>query len=204
MDRELKLAITKMHEQSDQLTEFVDVTRAQVGEIMERIRVESSQRTAADDELNQRLSTLRKDTQATQDQADATTVSLNSLSKVVGNGQERIAALELLTKQLADSKCENSEFLDNMKRLDDFMETLDTRVSETKNLCLKLDNYLFKYLPVRTQSVVGDTLRACLTGVERRRHELYDNDKIQLLYQLILEDDGGGSLIEKEIIHLNE
>lgn len=61
MDRELKLAVNKMHEQSDQLTEFVDVTRAQVGEIMERIRVESSQRTAADDELNQRLSALRKD-----------------------------------------------------------------------------------------------------------------------------------------------
>lgn len=91
-----------------------------------------------------------------------------------------------------------------MKRLDDFMALLDTRVSDTKNLCLKLDNYLFKYLPVRTQTVVGDTLRACLTGVERRRHELYDNDKIQLLYQLILDDDGEGSLIEREIIHLNE
>lgn len=93
-----------------------------------------------------------------------------------------------------------------MRRLDEQMAVFDTRVSETQNLCLKLDMYLYKYLPVRTQSVVGDTLRACLTGVERRRHELYDNDKIALLYQLILQDDGesGASLIEREIIHLNE
>lgn len=73
------------------------------------------------------------------------------------------------------------------------MYDLDKKVNSTNNLCLKLDNYLFKYLPVRTQITIGDTLRACLTGVERRRHELYDNDKIQLLYQLILEDDGKGS-----------
>ena len=67
---------------------------------------------------------------------------------------------------------------------------MDQKVNETRNLCLKLDSYLLKYLPVRLQITIGDTLRSCLTGPERRRHELYDTDKIQLLYEVILNDDG--------------
>lgn len=87
-----------MHEQSDQLTEFVDVTRAQIGDIMERIRVESSQRTAADDELNTRLSALQKDHNVVQDLADAHGVALKGIREQVENCQVRIADLELATK----------------------------------------------------------------------------------------------------------
>ena len=206
VDQELKMAIAKMHEQSEQLNEFVDVTRAQIGDIMERIRVESSQRTSADDELNTRLSALQKDHNSLQDMADGQKIVLKGVSEQVDRCQVRISDLELATERLDSVKCENSEFTESMRRLDEAMASFETRVSATRNLCLKLDSYLYKYLPVRTQSVIGDTLRACLTGVERRRHELYDNDKIALLYRLILEDDGDAesSAIEREIIHLNE
>jgi hypothetical protein len=39
------------------------------------------------------------------------------------------------------------------------------------------------------QQMIAETLNACLTGVERRNHELYNNDKTSLLYRLILGDE---------------
>ena len=52
VDREFKMAVTRMHDQSSQLTEFVDLTRAQVSDLVERIRVESDQRLESDEELS--------------------------------------------------------------------------------------------------------------------------------------------------------
>jgi hypothetical protein len=43
-------------------------------------------------------------------------------------------------------------------------------VMDTKTLCFKLDTYQYKYLPVRIQSMIGDTLRACLKGDTRTKH----------------------------------
>mmetsp|Transcript_9429 Transcript_9429/g.14456 ORF Transcript_9429/g.14456 Transcript_9429/m.14456 type:complete len:81 (-) Transcript_9429:2017-2259(-) len=80
------------------------------------------------------------------------------------------------------------------------MGVLEENVYSTKNHCISIDNYLDKYQPVRMQSMVGDTLKACLIGEERRRFELYESDKISLLYKLILDDDGDGSNIQKLII----
>lgn len=77
-------------------------------------------------------------------------------------------------------------------------------MSETRNHCVALDNYLDKYQPLRVQGMIGETLEACLTGAERRNHELYLSDKISLLYKIVLEDSGEGANIQKLIIQLNE
>jgi|TARA_B110000285_G_C15088412_1_gene597570 hypothetical protein len=52
--------------------------------------------------------------------------------------------------------------------------------------------------------MIGDTLYACLEGSERRNHELYDSDKLSLLYKEILEDSGTGNGIAILIARLNE
>ena len=77
-------------------------------------------------------------------------------------------------------------------------------MAETENHCVALDNFMNKYQPVRVQTMIGETLDACLTGEERRNHELYENDKISLLYRMVLEDTGKGADIQKLIIRLNE
>jgi hypothetical protein len=41
--------------------------------------------------------------------------------------------------------------------------------------------------------MIGDTLYACLGGEARRNHELYDSDKLSLLYRDILLDTGTGN-----------
>ena len=140
------------------------------------------------------------------DDAAQQRVTVTGLKGQVASSQERITSAELTCQNLEHSKCEVTEFTDNIRRLDTRMAGLETNVSETRNICTALDSYLWKYLPVRTQSIVSDTLRACLGGQERRRHELYDNDKVALLYQYILEDEGAAesSQIQRDIIHLNE
>lgn len=77
-------------------------------------------------------------------------------------------------------------------------------MQSTENHCVALDNFMNKYQPVRVQTMIGETLDACLTGEERRSHELYANDKISLLYRIVLEDTGQGGDIQKMIIRLNE
>lgn len=52
--------------------------------------------------------------------------------------------------------------------------------------------------------MIGDTLYACLEGSERRNHELYDSDKLSLLYRDILDDSGTGTGIQDLIMKLNE
>jgi hypothetical protein len=54
------------------------------------------------------------------------------------------------------------------------------------------------------QAMIGDTLYACLEGSERRNHELYDSDKLSLLYRDILDDSGVGGGIQELIFRLNE
>ena len=62
------------------------------------------------------------------------------------------------------------------------------------NHSITLDNYAEKYLPIRTQGLINETLRSVLSGKERRRLELYDNEKNGLLYQQLLCDDGTGNV----------
>lgn len=87
-------------------------------------------------------------------------------------------------------KCDNAEFQENLERINEVLHSHEVEVARTSNHCQALDSYLDKYQPVRMQNMIGQTLYACLKGDERRNHELYDQDKISLLYKIILEDDG--------------
>ena len=63
-------------------------------------------------------------------------------------------------------------------------------MAKTADHCVSLDYYLDKYMPVKIQCMISDTLFSCLTGNERRLLELYDADKLSLLYKIILSNDG--------------
>lgn len=52
--------------------------------------------------------------------------------------------------------------------------------------------------------MIAETLEATLTGVERRNHELYNNDKTSLLYRLILSNEEEGSNIVKLVREMTD
>lgn len=79
-------------------------------------------------------------------------------------------------------KCDFSVFEDYRKKNEEHQHKQDIFLDEINDHCNILDNYLEKYLPIRTQALINETLRSVLSGKERRRLELYDSDKISILY----------------------
>ena len=106
--------------------------------------------------------------------------------------EERCATLDQARIDLELNKCDNLIFQKSQKRMEDGMAEQYQMVAETRDNCTRLAHYQEKYQPVRVQAMIGDTLYACLTGPARRAHELYDSDKLSLLYRDILADSGSG------------
>jgi seryl-tRNA synthetase len=116
--------------------------------------------------------------------------NLDELYKRLEIVEIKAKELEKAKVELNNIKCNYEVFKEHADRVEMILTDFDARITNTKNHCVAIDNYLDKYQPVRMQSMIGDTLNACLIDEPRRRHELYDNDKISLLYKMILDDDG--------------
>jgi len=91
--------------------------------------------------------------------------------------------LRQITATLEIQKVNKSQFLNTRKKHDLKGLEHDVKLFKNQNHCNTLDNYLEKYLPIHVQHQINDTLMSVLGGRERRRLELYDNDKNSLLYQ---------------------
>ena len=68
------------------------------------------------------------------------------------------------------------------------------KIMKAKNHAETLDNYMDKYMPIRMQTQINETLYSLLSGTERKRLQLYESDKSFLLYKTLLEDDGLGTI----------
>ena len=68
---------------------------------------------------------------------------------------------------------------------------------------LRIESYLDRYINIRIQNIVATTLRASLTGEARRNHELYDQDKMHLLFKSLIEEDYKPGDLESMIFELN-
>ena len=108
---------------------------------------------------------------------------LQELYTRMKTAEDAILALEKETVRLEAVKTDRSLFFKTKKKLDLKDLEQDIKLFKNTNHCITLDNYSEKYLPIRTQSLINETLRSVLSGKERRRLELYDNEKNGLLYQ---------------------
>lgn len=83
------------------------------------------------------------------------------------------------------------------------MGHFDEELRKIARECDRVESYLDKYINIRIQNIVATTLRACLTGEARRNHELYDLDKMHLLFKAIIDEDGQPGDLERMILDLN-
>ena len=125
---------------------------------------------------------------------DLHTSQIVELYSRMKTSEDAILGLQKETRRLEADKTDRTLFYKTKKKLD--LKDLEQDIKLFKNInhCITLDNYLEKYLPIRTQGLINETLRSVLGGKERRRLELYDNEKNSLLYQQLLCDDGGGNI----------
>ena len=107
---------------------------------------------------------------------------LDELYGRMKSAEGAILKLEKETVRLEADKTDKVLFYKTKKKLDLKDLEQDIKLFKNTNHCITLDNYLEKYLPIRTQSLINETLRSILGGKERRRLELYDNEKNSLLY----------------------
>lgn len=96
--------------------------------------------------------------------------------------EDNIMLLQVETTRLEADKTDKTLFYRIKKKLDLKDLEQDIKLFKNTNHCITLDNYLEKYLPIRSQGLINETLRSVLGGKERRRLELYDNEKNSLLY----------------------
>lgn len=75
-------------------------------------------------------------------------------------------------------------------------DDISSRLKET-------DNYLDKYLPIKIQTMVGDTLHKFLPYEEEVRLCGYEEEKFGELREIVLKDNGIPSL-EKKKYHIPE
>lgn len=111
--------------------------------------------------------------------------------------------LQDVTKMTA-FKIDKSEFDDGIKDIQSDVSMIDNGLCGVVNNSHRVETYVENYLNIRIQNIVAQTLRACLTGAPRRHHEKYVQEKMQILYKNIVEDDGEPGNIEKVIMRLDE
>lgn len=97
---------------------------------------------------------------------------------------------------LETGKVDTTVFKKTVRKLECKDLAMDIKLFKNSNHAISMDNYLEKYAPIRTQALIDETLRAVLSGKERRRLELYDAEKNAILYRSLIADDGSGKIAE--------
>ena len=181
MEEVSKLKIT-YKDQCDRFIEELRVLNLQLNEDVEKLTQHCLNQDLTLDDHNNRL------------KVDDSRIK--GLTTRIERAEESILDLKMDVTMLESGKTDVITFRKKVKQLEMKDLEQDIKLFKCTNHCVTLDNYLEKYLPIRTQSQLNDTLRSVLSGKERRRLELYDNEKNSLLYRNLLTDDGSGEIAE--------
>lgn len=131
----------------------------------------------------------------------------NKMKEIQGKSDYFEKKMEKLLQdvtRMKDEKVGRFDFDETVKDLKHDISMVENGLFETLNNANRLESYVENYMNIRIQNVIAQTLRACLTGVSRRNHEKYVQEKMQILYKNIVEDDGQPGNIEKAIMRLDE
>ena len=74
------------------------------------------------------------------------------------------------------------------------MGKINQELDEKTNQFNTVENFVEKYIPLRIQSQISETLGAVLQSSLLNKLENYEMEKFAQLNQIILQDDGNGNL----------
>ena len=92
----------------------------------------------------------------------------------------------------------------------DEITSMQKDLDEKTNQFNTVENFVEKYIPIRIQSQISETLGCILTRAQLNKLENFEMEKFQMLNSVILEDDGSADLKEimreilKEVIREQE
>ena len=186
---------THTHEVMDELSQLKDTYRAQCDTFVNEVRKLDSIIIDHSEKLQLRCNKLDNVVDSHKMKLSLHESNIGELYTRMRTAEEEIVKLHTETVRLDRVKTELSLFLKTKKTFELKNIEQDVKLFKCTNHVVTHDNFYDKYLPIRTQALINETLRSVLSGKERRRLELYDNDKNSLLYQALLCDDGTGDIL---------
>ena len=90
-----------------------------------------------------------------------------------------------------------------MQSIGETLDKVDKQMQKITRDSNRIESYLERYVNIRIQNIISTTLKACLTGEARRNHDLYDLDKMHLLFKAIIDEDGQPGDLDRMILNLN-
>ena len=110
-------------------------------------------------------------------------------------------------KKLADidgKKLDAAEFHQNSHKCDHWFDEMQQKLDETRIQCTTLDRFVDRYLPVRIQSQMGQTLHSILGVNSKHRLQLYEITAFQKLNNAVLGDQKAFANTKHDIINLED
>ncbi len=174
--------------------------------------------------LKENYTNLLKPIEELKKQMGAQEMTLNLTSSKTMSNSNYIKELQSRSDQFATNiqKCQKEltllyELKQDKSIMEEMKEKMWTEImkmqkelDEKTNQFNTVENFVEKYIPIRIQSQISETLACVLTRSQLNKLENFEMEKFQVLNSVILEDDGGADLkvlmreILKEVIREQE
>lgn len=100
-------------------------------------------------------------------------------------------------EMLCQEKAEKKNVHDDIKKINDTLLEHSKTLEDHHNHTLTIENFLEKYLPIKVQSQISETLKAIGDKKSRRNLDQYESVKYEELHTAILEDTGHPEIIKQ-------
>ena len=104
--------------------------------------------------------------------------------------EKKITKLTNDAAAMQNGKTDQSALEEIVLDLENKIYAVEKRSYQNQSDCGRIESFLEDYMNIKIQNIVASTLRASLTGIQRRNHEKYDQEKMQLLYKNIIDKKG--------------
>lgn len=101
--------------------------------------------------------------------------------------------LEVLKQDKADKYLVQ----ENTNNINEIILNHSKTLEEHHNQSLTIENFMEKYMPIKVQTQISDTLKAIVDKKLRKNLENFETQKFEELHTLILSDNGDPSIISQ-------
>lgn len=129
--------------------------------------------------------------------------NINKLDALVGIVQSDIEKIRVEIGETNKLKLDERIFYENHKVVTETFSGFREEVDECKNGCKQVENFIEKYLPIKVQNQISETLAYVLMMKEKKKLEMFEKKKYGDLHFVVLEDQGYPNL-EAEIKKIHE
>jgi hypothetical protein len=101
--------------------------------------------------------------------------------------------LELLSQEKSDKVL----VINEMNQVNQTLHRHSKDIEYQHNQCLTIENFMEKYIPIKVQTQISETLKAVLDKKSLKYLDLFETQKFEHLHSAILDDDGNPAIADQ-------